>query len=395
MNIDALAAELLHARQSGADAILSKRDMGMSVAPHPLASFANHLTEELAKNGLPQPIYLTDPQSLGLIEPLFLATWLLQRAVALSSELEAINAFSELVSTNRRRMRYVSVVKGVQVLEPVSISERITLHPESFLAETERYRSGRLHPHLSGHHGSFGCVAVYEFEQKGIFLAQEAVEKQDHGLYQQITGDINSLISLLPLVSGSGAIAVVSWFEFHEEESIPIRSTGFSYPLDGSLPFSCDLVLAEPLKNVFGLHQGLSQGTKDHIAIPLDRLNRSRRQNGTPNAAIDLGIALESLLMDDHDGKSEISFKMAMRAAFLLGHNAEERKKIFDAVRDVYDLRSAAVHTGRLPSGKKRKDKPTATDAIRRGQTICAELIRQCMHRNDKIGWDDILFGAE
>jgi len=65
MNIDALAAELSHARQSGADAILTKRDMGMSVAPHPLAYFANHLTEELAKNGLPQPIYLTDPQSLS------------------------------------------------------------------------------------------------------------------------------------------------------------------------------------------------------------------------------------------------------------------------------------------------------------------------------------------
>lgn len=395
MDIDTLAAELAHARQAGADTLLAERYSGMFAEPHPLARFAVHLSGELAKCGLTQPIYLANPGGSCLIEPLFLATWLLQRSVKLGSERDAIATFEQLVRTNKRRMRYVSVVKGVHILEPIKISDNITLYPENFLDKTERYRSGRLQPQMPVHHGAQGCIVIYEFEQNGVILTAEMVERQEQNLYAQITGNIQSLVSLAPLVSGSGAIAVVNWFEFHDEESIPVRSTDFSYPLDISFPFSGDLVLAEPLKEAFARYQKLLPEIRDHIAVPLDRLNRSRRSGASLDSAIDLGIALESLLMGKTSNNSEITFKMSMRAAAFLGRSAEERKEIFNVVSDVYGLRSTAVHTGRLSTKKELKSKLTTTDAIRRGQAICAAIIRQWMQRNGKIDWDALLFANQ
>lgn len=395
MDIDILAAELAHARQAGADTLLTERYNGILADPHPLARFAARLSDELAKDGLSQPIYLTSPEGSGLVEPLFLATWLLQRSIKLGLERDAIAAFEQLVRTNKRRMRYVSVVKGVHVLEPIKISDSITLYPENFLGITERYRNEHLQSRIPIQHGTYGCIAVYEFEQDGIIITAEMVEKREHNLLTHITGNIQLLISLAPLVSGSGAIAVVSWFEFHDEESIPVRSMGFSYPLDISSPFFSDLVLAEPLKEAFACYQKLLPEIRDHIAVPLDRLNRSRRSGVSLDSAIDLGIALESLLMEKTSNNSEITFKMSMRAAAFLGNSAEERKEIFNVVSDVYGLRSTAVHTGRLPIKKKLKSKLATTDAIRRGQAICAAIIRQWMYRNGKIDWDALLFANQ
>ena len=61
--------------------------------------------------------------------------------------------------------------------------------------------------------------------------------------------------------------------------------------------------------------------------------------------AIDLRIALESLFLDDGN-RAELSFRLALRAAWYLGAEGDERTKIFEAVRDAYNIGSKAVHTG-------------------------------------------------
>lgn len=57
---------------------------------------------------------------------------------------------------------------------------------------------------------------------------------------------------------------------------------------------------------------------------------------------IALAVALESLFSPDD--KQEISFKIALTASNLLGDNAEERKRIFSDLRDLYSRRSKVVH---------------------------------------------------
>lgn len=81
---------------------------------------------------------------------------------------------------------------------------------------------------------------------------------------------------------------------------------------------------------------------------------------------IDLVIALETLFSPGNEG--ELRFRIAQRAAILLGKEAEERKTLMKFFKTVYDARSQIVHSGisafHPPEIPKRlaKDLRTLTD---------------------------------
>lgn len=92
----------------------------------------------------------------------------------------------------------------------------------------------------------------------------------------------------------------------------------------------------------------------DSLARAIDRLGRARLAVSEVDKALELGIAAEIALMHDH-GKSntEIRYKVGHRAAWLLGAEPAERAAVFEQMRDLYDARSSAVHTGSLSSKSK------------------------------------------
>ena len=64
--------------------------------------------------------------------------------------------------------------------------------------------------------------------------------------------------------------------------------------------------------------------------IALDRLNLARRRRSPGDQAIDSGICLEALLGDD--SPQELTYKLKLRAALLLGSTVTERREIREAV---------------------------------------------------------------
>ena len=64
--------------------------------------------------------------------------------------------------------------------------------------------------------------------------------------------------------------------------------------------------------------------------------------------SIDLGIALEALLLHEQNKKNrgELRFRLGLRGAWLVGSDGNERAEILKLLREVYDLRSIAVHSG-------------------------------------------------
>jgi hypothetical protein len=82
----------------------------------------------------------------------------------------------------------------------------------------------------------------------------------------------------------------------------------------------------------------------------MERLNQMA-EKGVVDAAIDLGIALETLYLNDSgDDRGELTFRMKIRSARFLGRGEEDRQRIFDLVGELYTLRSVAVHKGKLPT---------------------------------------------
>lgn len=56
-------------------------------------------------------------------------------------------------------------------------------------------------------------------------------------------------------------------------------------------------------------------------------------------------MALEALFLHGEEG---LSFRLAQRAANLLGADSEERKRIFKELKDLYDVRSRIIHGDNL-----------------------------------------------
>src|SRR5439155_10770879 len=106
----------------------------------------------------------------------------------------------------------------------------------------------------------------------------------------------------------------------------------------------------DTLRELLAFFKRLRENERARLRIPLDRLNRALRRGAQIDAAIELGIALESLLLNDlEDERGELTFRLRLRGARFLADTLIERKDVDRLLRDVYSTRSIAVHTGRLP----------------------------------------------
>ena len=107
------------------------------------------------------------------------------------------------------------------------------------------------------------------------------------------------------------------------------------------------LIGTEDASLAHNIHEGLSQqGGFEKLRVPIQRWRRSKAASNGVDLAIDLRIALESLFLDEGNN-AELSFRLALRAAWYLGVEGDERAKIFDALREAYSIGSKAVHRGK------------------------------------------------
>lgn len=70
-----------------------------------------------------------------------------------------------------------------------------------------------------------------------------------------------------------------------------------------------------------------------------------------PERLLEHAITLEAVLLNDQGSKGELQFRLAVRAARLLGRDLTERREIALTVRDLYDARSRLAHGAALASG--------------------------------------------
>jgi hypothetical protein len=129
----------------------------------------------------------------------------------------------------------------------------------------------------------------------------------------------------------------------------------------------------------------LSADARARLRIPIRRLEsslveraRGRNPEADVDSAIDLGIAVESLLMTDHES-DELAYKFALRGAHLLG-GADEAKRVtyFDIFTNLYDIRSKAVHRAKLPERLRRKiPGEDVAGSLKKGYGIAAQAIRE------------------
>ncbi len=122
----------------------------------------------------------------------------------------------------------------------------------------------------------------------------------------------------------------------------------------------------------------------------MQRLNSAMRRKSAVDSAIDLGIALESIfLRDTTDDRSELTFKLRVRASRWLGATPEERGGLSALLRDLYAARSSAVHRGYVSDSI--RGKPTH-ELLEEGHKLAAGALVRLIETGNP-NWDVVTYG--
>ena len=181
------------------------------------------------------------------------------------------------------------------------------------------------------------------------------------------------------LVKNAAPIVGASWIDFVEaelQETEEMRRSWMGATYEGQLPMVPVKVDQEAV-DLVQRFLAMSADIAPKCDVAIERLNSARRRHSAGNRAIEAGICLEALL-GDNDDKGEITYKLCLRTALLLGSNLKQRKDTSKTVRELYNLRSKTVHGNLMKEGKRGKNDEIAS----KGLDVCAEVLRKIVDLN-------------
>ena len=119
--------------------------------------------------------------------------------------------------------------------------------------------------------------------------------------------------------------------------------------------------------------------TKKRVRIALERLNQAMRRMQPGDKAMELSIALETLLAD---GGSENTYKIGLRSALVIGGSNERRLRVRAIIGGAYVMRSKIVHSGEVSRETKVQGigSMDSVNLANEAAEVCAEVIRKIIH---------------
>jgi Apea-like HEPN len=297
--------------------------------------------------------------------------------VMLSSDApSAVAWLHRLFKIERADLRMVALVHGLEVQQPVSLSNGVHLLPLTAGPDSTNFRV--LARQYQGIPWSMDIAWAFP-PTIAVFDMGTVAASADPGkaVNDNALGAILDAARAFTLIDRAAPVVGTSWTDFVNPEltaaEVGQARTGARF--EGSLSQFARLKVDDESIAWAERYLRMSGQLRRVLDIALDRLNLARRRRSPSDQAIDGGICLEALLSNDNQ---ELTYKLQLRAALLLGTALPERQEIRKAVRDLYSLRSKVVH------GRARQPEDTLPDAqiASRGLEICTRAVRAVVQLN-------------
>jgi hypothetical protein len=166
----------------------------------------------------------------------------------------------------------------------------------------------------------------------------------------EISQKTENIIRLLNCIKG---VICLPWIQTsHLPASIPTGILGTSDLRWPRSDFSYQKVVnldeldASLLMNLFNGLKRLDAEWVQRISMALDRLAIAKATKNIHSSSLDLGISLEMILLTGEGAKSQIRQTFSTRASWFIGHDGEERLRLFKEFKSIYDNRSCVAHGG-------------------------------------------------
>ena len=343
--------------------------------------------------------FVTVPTGYGASSSLVsVARLLLARAIVSGDVSGTVETFRSYVEKNSAPMIAVMAVRGAKTTREVRLGPDIRLLPLTSVPPSWlRWQALGHTPipppglrDLTSSPASSALVTDLVFGPIFYWPSEGGVPSA--AAHQRVTSVLDRLDEARMLLSLLGISTSVKIFWVHPKDPL-MRAGANTGWLSGRERFDgndveVDVEAAEELASTYFRMD--STRRQETLHIPLDQLDRASRDDDLADRSIDLGMALEALLLHELDGRDrgELRFRLSLRGAWLGGNDATERAKIQKTLKDVYDLRSSAVHTGRVEPNRKNYE------TIERGTLLCKRLISKTIAADGRINWTTLLVGG-
>jgi len=316
-----------------------------------------------------------------------LIQWLLKRVNEHDSKVAADN-LERYLSTWEVPGQDVLVISGISLFTPVDLGNGLKLLPFDHLVNS--FRKAWVEGMAMGRSG-LGMPIL----EKAVLTCPNKMMRKQQGRpdFTPKFLELEQARQWLTLIGPSCPLQLAYWWE--PEEWVPLA--GMTGSISGHIHDVMhgpgrifDETDMEKAKTIFRIISDIDDGLKTRLSIPLNRLNQSIRRMQSVDSAIELGIALEALFFDDGTKSSELSFKLRLRGAWLLGATHEQRKEVMATLDELYDCRSAAIHSGKLDGIKTHKPKD---ELLKEGYCLVAQAIESILRKGRFPDWNDLVLG--
>jgi len=282
----------------------------------------------------------------GMVSYSALAWWLLARARHVGAE-PTLENLRDFLAASDLSYRMILALGGITLDSPCTVGQNITLLPWEKIPDSWGNREAIA---LLTGPGSFPnrptAALVREITLPRQNVTQTEYQQGKHNFAPVDYTDLRDALLCIGLVGPVAPYELLAWLE--PPEWAPILGVTLEAPFhEGSASSSqWPSGAAMQAQELCERFSRLSPSNKDLMRLRMQRLSSAMRRQNPVDAAIDLGITLESLFLNDTN--EELSFRLRLRAARLLRQNYDDRVYVFNLVNDLYAVRSAAVHSGRL-----------------------------------------------
>jgi len=130
----------------------------------------------------------------------------------------------------------------------------------------------------------------------------------------------------------------------------------------------------------------------------LRRFHYAIERQRSDDRILDFVIALEAILLANLEG-AELSYRFALRAAWLLAQDVEQRGATFNAYRAAYNVRSKIAHGAALSAKDLRINGKTVTEEefANHVESLAREALLKSLELptddNGAVGWEKLVLG--
>lgn len=320
-----------------------------------------------------------------------IAPKLVKKAISTGSAEIAIDWLEKILSIEKAVGFSIMALWGMTIHESVSLGHGISLMPitslpdssqKRWLTADERIFSGLDSINMSMIEAPTTALVVETLVDPVIYDATKSQPPSNASPFNSLEL-LNDARLALTVIGPSAPIQACYWFHFKDPDIEEAQlGAGRSSQHIEIMPMNIESFGEfdnQVASVIVDKYLSMHDNTRKRIKIALERLNQGLRRARPGDRAMEISIALETLLAD---GGTENTFKIGLRAALLLGGDITTKLENRAMVNGAYIMRSALVHSGEvLPKTKVPNLGKLPSDNIaRRAAIICADVIKKIIN---------------